>query len=664
MTWGLRRPVILLPSGSDEWPADRVRATLLHELAHVRRHDFLWQMVSAISCAMYWCHPLVWWAAERMRVESEKACDDSALTHGMRAADYAGLLLDVARSMRCAASPVAVALTMVRRPRIEGRLLAVLAKGVPRNPATRRAGSAIMVVASVLLAPLAAFEPILRLTHSAPPARPREGVVTALNGRAKLDNGVTVELAGVADNGLRRQAWWSAKGDPLSAAPYPSRGWHSEGGKEREIGLRVTYPAAIQPVTRAESVRGTDATVVTEVNRSAGAVTETEVDRSIAPPLPAEVHGGFRSEWRAISGRFECRQQRTDLLYGVAAGPWRTVASAKSTLGTVRTANGDVTFLREWETLDREAVPAKDSTQASPVQYRTVRHSVLSVIDGEGDVDRRVVAVNRHGRETPTSTIETGYIGSRVRTTVELNTESYLKDSLLKDVRELRLQVRPFRWARFADIALDPKGGIPPQPAAAPPAEVRAVYYLCVDVTPTDPSLTNDLADDALMGDERSAAFQRTLADGPSAYLAALRRSYPAFRFAQITTGVARPDAAGQIGLRFSTPPRDVGSGLRMLGMRTDVQLNVDQSQQVNGSVTLLSAIDEMAEDDSATGRPRQTVVLGWQISRTAPGHPETNHSNGKVAHVLLGHGNVLDAYGDQMLPGDSSQLIIVCPVS
>lgn len=122
---GVLAPTIVLPAECDGWSPDRRRAVLLHELAHVRRHDLLGHTLGRIACAVWWFHPLVWTAAKQLRAESERACDDLALSCGTRATDYAEHLLDIVTSVRGDATP-AVALAMARRKEFEGRMLAIL----------------------------------------------------------------------------------------------------------------------------------------------------------------------------------------------------------------------------------------------------------------------------------------------------------------------------------------------------------------------------------------------------------------------------------------------------------------------------------------------------------------------------------------------------------
>jgi beta-lactamase regulating signal transducer with metallopeptidase domain/HEAT repeat protein len=122
---GLLQPTIVLPAECDNWSLDRRRAVLLHELAHVRRHDLVGHTLGRLACAFYWFHPLVWTAAKQLRSESERACDDLALSCGARATDYAEHLLDIVTSVRRDSTP-SVALAMARRKEFEGRMLAIL----------------------------------------------------------------------------------------------------------------------------------------------------------------------------------------------------------------------------------------------------------------------------------------------------------------------------------------------------------------------------------------------------------------------------------------------------------------------------------------------------------------------------------------------------------
>ena len=161
---GLFRPIVLLPSDAEAWPASRRSAVLLHELAHIARGDVMVQRLAWAACALYWFHPGVWLAARRLRAESERACDDRVLACGVAASDYASELLDVARRARDLRLAGAVAIAMARRSTLEGRLLSLLddtlGRGAPR-PQARWAGVAgllVLVAAAGLARPVARAE--------------------------------------------------------------------------------------------------------------------------------------------------------------------------------------------------------------------------------------------------------------------------------------------------------------------------------------------------------------------------------------------------------------------------------------------------------------------------------------------------------------------------
>jgi beta-lactamase regulating signal transducer with metallopeptidase domain len=150
----LWRPVIVIPEAAAEWPWDRIRAVLLHELAHIKRNDVHIQTLAQMACAAYWFNPLVWFAANQLRFECERACDDSVLMGGTSGADYAVHLYEIARAGSVPASaPFAIGLA-VHRSQLEERLVAILNPRVPRHSATVL--GRIMVALPMLFVALAA----------------------------------------------------------------------------------------------------------------------------------------------------------------------------------------------------------------------------------------------------------------------------------------------------------------------------------------------------------------------------------------------------------------------------------------------------------------------------------------------------------------------------
>jgi HEAT repeat protein/beta-lactamase regulating signal transducer with metallopeptidase domain len=164
MTWGVRRPVVLLPEDWHGWNDERLRLVLQHEVAHVRRFDALTDTLARVACALYWFNPLVWWAAARLRAESEKASDDLVLRGGARASEYAGHLLELVTHLGPRAAPVG-ALPLAQRSQFEGRLLAILDPARERNGVRR--GVACVLCAGLIGAVviLAAVAPAGAATH-------------------------------------------------------------------------------------------------------------------------------------------------------------------------------------------------------------------------------------------------------------------------------------------------------------------------------------------------------------------------------------------------------------------------------------------------------------------------------------------------------------------
>ena len=93
---GWLRPVILVPIGAlAGLPPEHIEALLAHELAHIRRHDYLVNILQSAAEALLFYHPAVWWISNQIRYERELCCDDIAVAISGDALNYARALADL-----------------------------------------------------------------------------------------------------------------------------------------------------------------------------------------------------------------------------------------------------------------------------------------------------------------------------------------------------------------------------------------------------------------------------------------------------------------------------------------------------------------------------------------------------------------------------------------
>jgi hypothetical protein len=90
---GWLRPVVLVPASALTGLApEQLELLLLHELAHVRRHDFAVNLLQCAAETLLFYHPAVWWVSRRIREEREHCCDDLAVRHAAGAPAYIAAL--------------------------------------------------------------------------------------------------------------------------------------------------------------------------------------------------------------------------------------------------------------------------------------------------------------------------------------------------------------------------------------------------------------------------------------------------------------------------------------------------------------------------------------------------------------------------------------------
>jgi TonB family protein len=155
VTWGWRHPKVMLPAAARGWANDRVRIVLAHELAHIERGDWAVQLAAEALRSVYWFNPLVWITCRRLRVESERACDDAVLRCGVEGPEYATHLLDLVRSLQSDRGPWLPAPAMARPSSLEGRICAMLNTAINRRPVSWPARVATIVALLALTVPVA-----------------------------------------------------------------------------------------------------------------------------------------------------------------------------------------------------------------------------------------------------------------------------------------------------------------------------------------------------------------------------------------------------------------------------------------------------------------------------------------------------------------------------
>lgn len=139
---GALRPLVLVPVGMlTGLPAAQVEALLAHELAHIRRHDYLVNLLQSLAEAMLFYHPAVWWVSGHIRAEREHCCDDTAVAVSGDVLEYVNALTELAGSRREHLAAVAV-----NGGSLTGRIARLLGEARPASGNGLARGTALGVV--------------------------------------------------------------------------------------------------------------------------------------------------------------------------------------------------------------------------------------------------------------------------------------------------------------------------------------------------------------------------------------------------------------------------------------------------------------------------------------------------------------------------------------
>ena len=291
--FGAWSPTIVLPARAAGWSDERRRLVLSHELGHIKRRDLVGHALARVACALYWCHPLVWVAARRLRAESERACDDIVLGSGARASDYADHLLDILASVRREDVPAA-ALAMARRREFEGRLLAILDPALKRGGPRRMQSMALLGGLAVLFLTVAASAP------SRPPAS-TSGLPIA---EASTEPAAAAVPPASASSPLTARPAVPAPVDPESVAPIDrpeADGPDASALDADEREADEEKPRALEPSRRATLVRVLQSDSEASVRRTAAWALAESPETDAAEALAAALGGDGSAEVREMA---------------------------------------------------------------------------------------------------------------------------------------------------------------------------------------------------------------------------------------------------------------------------------------------------------------------------------------------------------------------------
>jgi len=220
--WGVFRPVLLLPADVTEWPIERLRVVLLHELAHLKRFDGISLIATRIAVAVFWYHPLAWSLERAGRSECERSCDDLVLAGGTRPSDYADHLLAIARSMPTFDPFRSVTLAMSRKSQLEGRLLSILQANVTRRVFSGRGVAIACAVAIAVIAPISA----LRLIAEPSKNKDIKYAVKKSDSEITVTSDVEEDIEAIGDFVLTKLGKIDKRLDRFATEPKSGKQWY------------------------------------------------------------------------------------------------------------------------------------------------------------------------------------------------------------------------------------------------------------------------------------------------------------------------------------------------------------------------------------------------------------------------------------------------------
>lgn len=261
VTFGLLRPVVLLPARFPELDERAREAILCHELLHVERGDWAFTIGEELVRAAFWFHPAIWWLLGEIQLAREQAVDRAVIERTQARDEYVDALLAIAGAK--AQLDLAPAPLFLRKRHLKHRVVSILkeARMSKTRLASALAGSMCILAAAAWFVtntfPLAAAPQVVNdapgvtvdlnggaLLHRAPVAYPESARAKGVKGA------VVLELTFDGSGNVADARALSGPEELRRAALESALQWHfahESAGNKRQVTIAFTAPAAPPP---------------------------------------------------------------------------------------------------------------------------------------------------------------------------------------------------------------------------------------------------------------------------------------------------------------------------------------------------------------------------------------------------------------------------------
>lgn len=150
LTFGVLKPIILIPSALLlQMNPKQLEAILMHELAHVKRRDFLWNFLQVMTENIFFFHPICWWITKEIRRQRELAADEWAIAQGVAPQELAfGLATVASFQLNHAVPEFAMAASKPKHPTLE-RIKKLL--GVQSSPSQPTTLTTLTMITTIII---------------------------------------------------------------------------------------------------------------------------------------------------------------------------------------------------------------------------------------------------------------------------------------------------------------------------------------------------------------------------------------------------------------------------------------------------------------------------------------------------------------------------------